>query len=183
MNHKTRTTAYIALFVALTAICSWIMIPSPVPFTLQTFAVFLTCMILGGKNGSIAITAYIIIGAVGLPVFSGFRGGFGALLGPTGGYIIGFIFSALIIWLITSIFGNSLYVYVIAAIPALLVCYAFGTLWFVLAYTKSTETMSFISVLALCVLPYIIPDIIKICLAVFLGSSIKKRLPKEYLPG
>ena len=180
MNQSTQTTAYIALFVALTAICSWIMIPSPVPFTLQTFAVFLTCFLLGGKIGSITIIAYIVLGAAGLPVFSGFRGGFGALLGPTGGYIIGFVFSALVIWLITSVFGKNIYVYIISAIPALLVCYAFGTAWYVLIYTKSTETISIISVLSMCVIPYIIPDIIKICLAVFLSSSLKKRLPKEY---
>jgi len=180
MKQQTQTTAYIALFVALTAICSWIMIPSPIPFTLQTFAVCLSCILLGGRNGSITIIAYIVLGAVGLPVFSGFRGGLGALLGPTGGYILGFIFSALVIWLITSLFGKSLYVYILSTIPALLICYAFGTAWYVLVYTKSTETISFISVLSLCVIPYIIPDIIKICLAVSLGSSLKKRLPKDF---
>ena len=180
MNRRTRTTANIAMFAALTAICSWIMIPSPIPFTLQTFAVFLSCTLLGGKNATIMISAYTALGAFGLPVFSGFRGGLGVLLGPTGGYIIGFIIFALVVWVVTAVFGKSLRVYVCAAIPALLSCYVFGTLWYVLVYTKSTEPISFISVLSLCVIPYIIPDIIKICLAVFLGTSLKKRLPKKY---
>lgn len=90
--------AYIGLFAVVIAICSWISIPTVVPFTLQTFAVFLTVSVLGGKRGTLSVIIYVLLGAVGLPVFSGFKGGVGALLNTTGGYIIGFIFSALIMW-------------------------------------------------------------------------------------
>ncbi|MBQ1892315.1 MAG: biotin transporter BioY, partial [Firmicutes bacterium] len=88
---KTKDMAYIALCAVLLAVCSWISIPFTVPFTLQTFAVFCTLLILGGKRGTVAVAVYILMAAVGLPVLSGFRGGAGALLGTTGGYILGFI--------------------------------------------------------------------------------------------
>ena len=89
----------IGLFTAVMAVCSWISIPATVPFTLQTFAVFLTCGLLGGRRGTLTVLVYLLLGAIGLPVFSGFTGGIGHLAGPTGGYIIGFIFSALVMWL------------------------------------------------------------------------------------
>ena len=82
---------YIAVFAVLIAICSWISIPTTVPFTLQTFAVFLAVGVLGGKRGSLSVLIYILLGAVGIPVFAGFSGGFGILLGQTGGYIVGFL--------------------------------------------------------------------------------------------
>lgn len=85
--------AYTALGAVLIAVCSWITIPMAVPFTMQTFAVFLTLSLLGGRRGTAAIAAYVLLGAVGLPVFSGFSGGFGVLLGATGGYIAGFVFT------------------------------------------------------------------------------------------
>lgn len=101
MNAQAKTTAlrtvdiaYIGLFVAVMAICSWISIPATVPFTLQTFAVFMAVGLLGGKRGTIAVLTYVLLGAIGVPVFAGFSGGIGALLGNSGGYIVGFIFSA-----------------------------------------------------------------------------------------
>ncbi|MBP5250511.1 MAG: biotin transporter BioY, partial [Lachnospiraceae bacterium] len=97
---------FIAMMAAIMAVCAWITIPAAVPFTLQTFAVFLAICVLGGKNGTIAVFVYILLGAVGLPVFSGFKGGVGVLLGNTGGYIIGFLFSALVMWLLEGIFGR-----------------------------------------------------------------------------
>lgn len=95
---QTLDMAYIGLFAVVIAICSWISIPTVVPFTLQTFAVFLAVAVLGGKRGTLAVIVYVLLGAVGLPVFSGFKGGIGVLLNTTGGYIIGFVFSALVMW-------------------------------------------------------------------------------------
>ena len=89
--------AYIAMFAAVMAVCSWISVPATVPFTLQTFGVFLAVGTLGGKRGSLAVLTYLLLGAVGAPVFAGFSGGIGCILGSTGGYIIGFLFSALVI--------------------------------------------------------------------------------------
>ena len=93
MNTKLKITSmiYIALMAVIITICSWISIPGPVPFTLQTFAVFTALLLLGTRDGLISITVYLLLGAVGVPVFSGFSGGIGHLLGPTGGYLIGFI--------------------------------------------------------------------------------------------
>ena len=95
---KTRDVAYIGMFAALMAICSWISIPTTVPFTLQTMGVFTAVGLLGGKRGTTAVLVYILMGAIGLPVFSGFTGGMGILFGSTGGYIIGFLASALFMW-------------------------------------------------------------------------------------
>lgn len=172
--NRTKNIALVALFVAFIVICSWIVIPFTVPFTLQTLAIFTTCLILGGKLGTIAIIIYILIGVVGLPVFSGFNGGIGAISGPTGGYIIGFIFTALIFWLITGIFKKNTVVVFIAMILGLITCYAFGTTWFMFVYLgNSGSTASLTSVLITCVFPFIIPDIIKIILAIVIGKKVR----------
>lgn len=89
---KTYDMAYIAIFTVLMAVCSWISIPATVPFTLQTFGVFVAVGVLGGKRGSLAVLIYILLGVIGVPVFAGFSGGIGAILGTTGGYILGFLF-------------------------------------------------------------------------------------------
>ena len=95
---KTYDMVYIAIFAVIMAICSWISIPMEVPFTLQTFGVFIAVGILGGKRGTLAVLVYILLGAVGVPVFAGFTGGIGVLFNTTCGYIVGFLFSALVMW-------------------------------------------------------------------------------------
>ena len=92
-NTKVLDLVYISIGAALIAICSWISIPTAVPFTLQTFAVFFVLLSLGGERGTLATLVYVLLGAVGVPVFAGFSGGIGILLGSTGGYIIGFLFT------------------------------------------------------------------------------------------
>ena len=101
LSQKIKTTdiAFIAMFSAILAVCSWISIPAAVPFTLQTFGVFLAVGVLGGKRGTLTVLTYILMGMIGVPVFAGFSGGIGCLLGSTGGYIIGFLFSAIFMWL------------------------------------------------------------------------------------
>lgn len=177
MTNSTRSIAFAALFAALITVCSWISIPFAVPFTLQTFAVFITCIVLGGKLGFFTILTYIILGAAGLPVFAGFKGGLGALFGPTGGYILGFLLSALVIWIFTSIFSTKLPVIIASSALGLILCYAFGTIWFMHVYVQDGGTISLLSVLSMCVFPFIIPDIIKIALAIILGTRIKKLIP------
>ena len=93
---KTLDIVYCAIGVALIAVCSWITVPMTVPFTLQTLAVFAVLLLLGGERGTIATLVYVLMGAIGIPVFAGFSGGLGILLGSTGGYIIGFIFIGLL---------------------------------------------------------------------------------------
>ena len=104
----TTDMVLIALFSVLIAICAWISIPATVPFTLQTFAVLCTLGLLGGKRGTVAILLYLLMGAVGLPVFSNFGGGLGKLLGVTGGYLIGFLAASLLYWLLTKLAGDGL---------------------------------------------------------------------------
>lgn len=171
---KTLDMVYIALFACLMAICSWISIPGEVPFTLQTMGVFLAIGLLGGKRGTIAVLVYILMGAVGLPVFSGFTGGIGRLVGVTGGYIVGFLASALVMWAMEALLGRKEWVLIVSMVVGLLVCYAFGTAWFMILYTSSKGAITLGAVLGMCVIPYIIPDAVKIVVALVLTRILKR---------
>ena len=163
---------YIAMFAVLIAICSWIYIPTTVPFTLQTFAIFCTVGLLGGKRGTLAVLVYILLGAAGIPVFASFEGGIGTLLGSTGGYILGFLLSALIYWLMTMLFGNKMIITVIAMLLGLLVCYTVGTVWFMAVYAQSSGAVGLMTVLGWCVIPFILPDLAKIAVATILVKRL-----------
>ena len=165
--------ALIALCAALTAVCSWISVPAAVPFTMQTFAVFVSVGVLGGRRGTYAVLLYLLLGAAGLPVFAGFSGGFGHLAGATGGYIIGFLFSALAMWLMERIIGRSFRMLVISMIAGLLICYAFGTAWFMTVYARESGSIGLMTALGWCVFPYIIPDAVKIALAAVLTRRLR----------
>ena len=171
---KTLDMVYIALFACLMAICSWISIPGEVPFTLQTMSVFLAIGLLGGKRGTLAVLVYILMGVVGLPVFSGFSGGIGKLVGVTGGYIVGFLASALVMWAMEALLGKKKWVLALSMVIGLLVCYAFGTAWFMVLYTSSKGAITLGAVLGMCVIPYIIPDVIKIAVALLLTNILKR---------
>ncbi len=171
---KTIDMVYIAVFAALMAVCSWISIPTTVPFTLQTFGVFMAVGILGGKRGTLSVLVYILLGAIGLPVFAGFSGGIGALLGTSGGYIVGFLFSALTMWLMESTLGKSAVVQIISMVLGLIVCYAFGTVWFMVVYTSQTGAVGLITVLGWCIFPFIVPDLLKIALAFVLSNRLRR---------
>ena len=166
-------TTYIALFAALIAVCAFITIPMPLPFisfTLQTFGVFAALGILGGRDGTTAVAVYILLGAIGVPVFSGFRGGFGVLIGPTGGYIIGFIPMAIVAGIIIDKFHQR-WIQIVAMIIGTAICYAFGTVWFCF---QSGYTVA--AALAVCVIPFIPADLIKIVIVTIIGPMIRKRL-------
>lgn len=173
---RTLDMAYIALFAVLMAICAWITIPMTVPFTLQIFAVFAALATLGGRRGTYAVAVYLLLGAMGLPVGAGFQGGLGWLLGTTGGYIVGFLCIALVYWLITAKLGDSFPVKIAACVLGLAVCYAFGTAWFLVLYAKTTGPIGIATALSWCVFPYIVPDLLKLALAVVLSGRIKKFL-------
>lgn len=171
---KARNMALCALFAALLTVCAWISIPTAdIAFTLQTLGVFLTLGLLGGKRGTAAIGVYLCMGAVGLPVFAGFRGGLGILMGATGGYIAGFLASGLAYWLVTALFPGKTWTTGLGFALGLLACYALGTVWLYFAYLKSGSALSLGVVLAKCVLPYLIPDGIKLWLAWFLTKRLK----------
>lgn len=166
---KTADMTHIALFAVLLAVCSWISVPvPPIPFTLQTFALFAAMLFLGGRRSLTAVAVYLLLGAVGLPVFFGFRGGIGVLLEATGGYLLGFLLCTLVYWGLTARFGPA------ATLPGCLlglsVCYAFGTLWYLLLYAK---TSALLPVLTACVLPFLVPDLVKLGLAFLLFRRLK----------
>lgn len=171
---KTYDIVYIAVFAVIMAICSWISIPAAVPFTLQTFGVFIAVDVLGGKRGSLSVLVFILLGAIGIPVFANFSGGIGVLAGPTGGYIIGFLFSALLMWAMEKLPGKKSVMQIVSMIAGLIVCYAFGTVWFVIVYGRRNGPIGFTAALASCVVPFIIPDIIKIALAYVLSRKLRK---------
>ena len=175
-RRRTYDIAFIGIFTALITICSWISIPTPIPFTLQTFAVFLAVAILGGKRGTLAVVVYVLLGAIGVPVFAEFTGGIDIILRNTGGYIIGFIFTALIMWLAESLFGRKPWVQGISMVFGLLACYAIGTAWFMFIYIRDTGAVGLSTVLGWCVIPFIVPDAVKIVLALTLSNILKKPL-------
>ncbi len=170
---SAKDMAYVAIMAVVIAICSWISIPTTVPFTLQTFAVFLAVGVLGGRRGTFAVLVFILLGAVGVPVFAGFQGGIGVLLGTTGGYIIGFLLSALLYWAMTQALGEKTPVMVAAMVLGLIVCYAFGTAWFMVVYARNAGAIGLGTALGWCVFPFIIPDLVKIALAVGLTRVLK----------
>ena len=166
---------YTALFAVLIAVGAWVSVPLPkpfVPFTMQTFAVFAAVLCLGGRRGLYSVVVYLLLGAVGAPVFAGFRGGLGVLLDTTGGYLIGFLALALVYWALTARFGDALPVQLAACVAGLAACYAFGTAWFVVLYTSANGPVGVMTALGWCVFPYLLPDAVKLCLA----AALSKRL-------
>lgn len=173
MPHSTiRNMARCALFAALLCICSWVAIPMPeISLTMQSFGIFLTLGLLGGNWGSVACLTWLCLGGVGLPVFTGFRGGPGVLLGATGGYLWGFLFTCLVYWTVTARFGQR------SQLPAMLLgllcCYTCGTLWYLYAYAAADSLWL---VLLKCVAPYILPDLAKLYLALRLTRRLARFL-------
>ena len=180
MNQKNssavRRLVFIALMAVLICVCSWITIPYTIPFTMQTFAVFCALLLLGGRNGTAAIGLYVLMGLIGLPVFSGFRGGIGPLFGPTGGYIIGFIFSGIVYLLAEPLLPRHKVLRWVTLVISLAVCYLIGTLWFVVVYANQGVSYTFLKALTLCVFPYVLPDCAKLVLAVLLCDRVQRHI-------
>ena len=169
---NTKRMILYALFAALTAVCSMISIPlpfTPVPINLATLSVFLAGGLLGSKGGAISQLVYVFLGAIGLPVFAQFTGGFGILTGPTGGYIIGYVAGAWLTGFVIEKLGQGFYKNIIAMVAGIAICYTLGTLWFML----STST-GLVAALVMCVIPFLIGDAIKIVA----GAVLVKRLHK-----
>ena len=154
-------------FASLIALCAWIAVPvPPMAVTLQTFGVLLTLGLLGGKWGTVSVLLYLTMGAMGLPVFAGFRGGFAALLDATGGFLWGFLAGGLVCWM-TEKTGK---------LPALvlcqLTCYLCGCLWF----SVWAGGIGIPAAALTCVVPYLIPDALKLWLAWHLSGRIGRQL-------
>ena len=174
---KIMDLVLIALFAVIIALCSWLSVPLAVPFTMQTFGVFLAIGLLGGRRGTLAVLVYLLLGAVGLPVFAGFSSGIGVMLGSTGGYLVGFVFIALVYWLVTKLLGRHTWSMVFGMVLGLLICYAFGTIWFMAVYARQTGPVGAGTALAWCVLPFLVPDLMKMALALILAKKLPRYVP------
>ena len=178
---KITSMTQIALFVAFMPICAWITIPGVIPFTLQIFAVFLALDLLGGKKGTLAILLYLFLGGIGLPVFHGFRGGFSVFFEATGGYLLGFIILGLTHTALTAFLPEKKVFRYLASILGLMTCYLFGSFWFYRLYLSAGTPLSYSSVLQISVIPFLIPDLCKLFLAVSLSNHIRKLAPGLFM--
>ena len=163
-----------ALFTAVITVCAWITVNIPigvVPFTMQTFGVLCAAGILGAKRGTASVAVYILIGVVGLPVFSGFKGGIGSILGPTGGFILGFILTAALVGLMAEKFGRKLIILILTMIVGVLLCYVAGVVWFMFVYDSGKGLGG---ALMTCVVPFLVPDALKILAASIVVNRVSK---------
>lgn len=172
---RTLDICYIALFVAIIAICSWISIPiANIPYTLQVLGVLVCAGLLGWKKSLIALLAYLLLGAVGVPVFSGFTSGL--FTAPSRGYIIGFLFTAVIVGLGYKIqIKNPVGAFIVHFLfmtLGVLVCYAFGTAWFMIYMQSADKAVTLSYALSVCVLPYLWFDAVKIVVSIILINRL-----------
>lgn len=174
---SVRSMIFTAIMAALICIAAPFSVPiGLVPISLATFAVYLAGGLLGAKRGALAVVVYILIGAVGLPVFSGFAGGFAKLLGVTGGYIIGYVPCALLSGLLYDR-TRRVWTLPVGMVLGTLACYIFGTAWFLIATADGAITgASVVSALMMCVVPFLPGDAIKIAAACALAMPLRARL-------
>lgn len=179
---KTRDLILTAFFAALTVIFSAISIPipvSPVPFSLSLVAIFLAGAMLKKSHAAVAQIVYLLLGIIGLPVFSKFQGGLGVIAGPTGGYLIAYPMMAFVIALIVEKTGKrNFIVYLVSMLCGIAVLYTVGTLWL-----SFVAHMPFAAALSAGVIPFVIPDVIKAVLASILAVALYKVVAKRPLAG
>lgn len=175
-RRKTYDMAYVGLFVGVMTVCSWISIPTAVPFTMQTFAIFLAVTILGGRRATLAVVVYLLIGAAGVPVFAEFYAGLRVLFGTTGGYLIGFVFATLFMWLMESLFGRKHWVQILSMLLGMVIYDIVGTIWFMIVYGNTNGPVSLLTALGWCVIPFVLPDLVKAALAFGFGNALRKPL-------
>ena len=162
---RIRNMTRSAVLAAVLAVCAWISVPlGDQAVSLQTFALLLTLGLLGGRLGAMTVLVYLLLGAAGLPVFTGFRGGVGVLLGPTGGYLWGFLASSLLYWMLEKRMDQRLNMLI-----GLALCYACGTVWYYYMFAPGALW----PVVMTCVVPYIVPDLVKLMLAAILSRRLK----------
>lgn len=176
-SNKIYMLVLCAFFAALTSVCAQIQIPlAMVPINLALFAVYMAGILLGARYGSLSMLLYVLIGAVGIPVFAGLNGGIGILVGKTGGYIIGYIIAAFLVGFLSNRFKYKFITLLVAMIIGTISCYFIGTLWFMFV-TKINLWAS----LMYCVFPFILGDFIKMILAASLTIKLKKPLRSKGL--
>ena len=176
METKTKSHTYMLAMVAVMTAVTCVLAPmsiaiGAVPITLTNLVVYFSLYLLGWKRGSLSVLVYILIGMVGLPVFSGFSGGIGKLAGPTGGYLAGFIFLILIAGFFMQIFPKKKTLTILGMVLGMAATYIFGTLWL-----AAQMELSFTAALSVGVLPYLLGDAVKIAAASIIGPILQNRL-------
>lgn len=170
-KNNLKALTQISLAAALLSVSAWITLGGAIPITAQTLTLSLILILLGGKKGAIATALYILIGATGVPVYAGFSGGVGHLFSESGGFIFGFLALALVYLLVTGIFGDGAISTVSALVLGTCTLYLLGSLWYAALYSGGA---SFGAILSLTVLPYLLPDALKLTLAVLVGRRLKR---------
>lgn len=184
-----RDIGYIGMMAAILAVCSWLTIPvGEIAITLQTLGVCLAAGLLGWKRGTVCVAVYILLGICGIPVFSGFKNFYALLAGPSAGYVVGFLFTAVIVGVASDLLHLvckdsenkilrvilQLTVLAVAMVIGVAICYVFGTMWYLWIYKGSATAENLQIALTYCVYPFIVPDLIKIIVATFLVYRLKR---------
>ena len=173
----------ISISATLITVCSWISIPiGIIPFTLQTMAILAVMLTAGGRRGTAAIAVYLAMGACGLPVFAGFKGGLASFAGTSGGFLIGFVIAALVYWalekaLFRRLMTTTVKTWIFGAVNSVIfeiVMYTVGVIWFMTVYAAQTGPVGLATVMTWCVIPFIIPDAVKLAAAVIIGERAGK---------
>ena len=174
MKLTTRNIAFISLFTAVICVLSPISFPiGPIPITLATLAIYITGALLDFKRSVLCVLLFILIGLVGVPVFSGYQGGPAKLVGPTGGFIFGYILGIVVQSLLTTWKKDKIWIYPLAMILGTIFIYGFGLVWYMI-YTKT----SFVSAFSTCVVTFLPGDAIKIVIATLVSFKLRKPLDK-----
>jgi len=169
---STTTMAVVALMTAVLCVLAPFSIPvGPIPISLATLGLYLAVIILGRKRAVTVCLLYLLIGFIGLPVYSGFSGGPAKLLGPTGGYLIGYVFLTYIAGIIVDKFPKNHWLCLLGLVIGTVVCYIWGTGW--MAYQMK---LAFVEAIMIGVVPFLVGDVIKIATAVWIGQMIKKQI-------
>lgn len=177
MKNNVKVMVETALITALICVIAPFSVPlpfSPVPITFAMLAIYFGAYVLTPIPCVVSVILYILLGVIGLPVFSNFKSGPAVIVGPTGGYIVGYIFIALISSFFIGKYEKKIWVHVLAITGSLAICYVLGTAWFI----YSLEGYTVKSALALCVIPYLPADVVKIIFAVIVGPQIRKGVKK-----
>lgn len=170
-NNSVKAYSLAALFSALLCLSAWISIPTVIPFTFQTMVVATAGALLGAKKGTLSVLIYLLLGVFGIPVFAGFKSGIGVILGPTGGFTFGFLAFAAITGMLCKKRSGLLGI-AASMVVGLGACYIIGSIWYAFIYSKNIESVW--AAIMTCVLPFIIPDAIKISVAAVLVKKLKK---------
>lgn len=174
----THNISLIAFFTTLLVISSWFTIPFVIPFTLQTLVIFILILVLDLKKSLLILLIYCLLGIIGIPVFSSFQSGLGVFLGPTGGFLIGFVPMIIVSNILLKIISNkrngnldnktNFFMSFLALFIGLLCCYTIATIWYGLVYDTTTSSLNIIIAI---ILPFVLPDIIKIIIAIIIAKK------------